>query len=353
LVVQRLSKSGAQIDFDAEINRIAAQYSTDKNNATTFSLLSVGKMFEKSGNDRAIQNAIRVAEEARQRLLVAEEQFAREQVPLKEARNHVENRRWTEAEEQFTALTQMDSENADYWSGLAFAVENQAGREEEAITIYRKSIERDSKNPDTHYDFARLLQRLERAEDALKEMRSATRLAPGSATFQAGLGSISADQRRYQNALVYYDIATMLSPNDERFLAERKSVGEQVQAHCEDALKADSENVTTRNLLGLSLLAQNKFQEAETVFRASLAKSPESSSSHYGLSCSLNAQRKAQEALEHAEKAYQGGTDGDLYRLELATVLLACGNTRDAYDRLQFGTSPTNATERALLNNAL
>jgi thioredoxin-like negative regulator of GroEL len=108
-----------------------------------------------------------------------------------------------------------------------------------------------------------------------------------------------------------------------------------------------------RKYLGLSLLAQNKFQEAETVFRASLAKSPESSSSHYGLSRSLNAQRKAQEALEHAEKAYQGGTDGDLYRLELATVLLACGNTRDAYDRLQFGTSPTNATERALLNNAL
>jgi len=115
------------------------------------------------------------------------------------------------------------------------------------------------------------------------------------------LGSILAEQHKYEDAAAHFMTSLQLKPDN-------------AQAHCN---------------LGSLLALQGRFPEAESHFLAALKTKPNDADIHKAYASALSAQGKTLEALKHTRAAISLQPDPAL-RLSYASLLYQTGDFREA-----------------------
>jgi len=279
--------------------------------------------------------------------------FDEQQDLAKTAAEKIKSKDWPEAEDLFKRLKEMDPENASFWRGLAFAVENQLTREEEAIPLYQEAIEHQPNAVEARYDLARLLQRLDKPDAAREEAQKALKLHP-DARFHALMGSILADKADFSAALTAFDFAARLNPQDAAIRAERTAFAQEATLHFKNLVERNASDAANRRYLGMAQLAQGRYAEAETTLREAVRLDPQSDAAHHHLSRALAGQNKYEEAVSEAREAVRLNPSKILNHYLLARSLRENGAYEEAWKVLEAALkSPRTVLEGRLLRSEI
>jgi tetratricopeptide (TPR) repeat protein len=133
------------------------------------------------------------------------------------------------------------------------------GKTEDAIGEYRKVIAMNPLEPDAHYELGRLLLSAAQDASARDEARRAfeeeLKIDPGSAGAEFQLGDLARQERRWTEAIQYFERARRLAPQSPEilvgiagtFIAQGKF--EDARAPLEEAIKLDADNSEAHYML--------------------------------------------------------------------------------------------------------
>jgi tetratricopeptide (TPR) repeat protein len=99
-------------------------------------------------------------------------------------------------------------------------------------------------------------------------------------------------------------------------------------------LSSDPNNAEALTLLGIVRGRQQRYQEAEALFRRVLQLNPKSVAAHRNLASALIARDKLDEAIEHYQQAEQLAPQDSTLKLELARLLVGRGRFAEALSTL-------------------
>jgi tetratricopeptide (TPR) repeat protein/WD40 repeat protein len=162
------------------------------------------------------------------------------------------------------------------YNDLGFVLERQ-GLGEEAVEMYRKSLELDPESATAHYNLAANLARSGQFPEAEAHFRAALKTAPSSRAY-AGLGVVLWQQGRADEAI----------------------------ASMKNAIKAEPNNAAAYHQLGTMLVQQGKLEEAAFTYRALVRKQP-SATAHRELAEVLSRLGRTDEARKQLGMAESFG----------------------------------------------
>ena len=283
---------------------------------------------------RHIQNQISDLEETisklQQDLNAAQAAHAQEAEPLAAAREAVSDKRWHDAEASARELIKLDDSNARYWRGLAFALQNQDGKDEEAVAAYRKAILVEPGDAHAYYELSQLLRRLDRNTDAETNLSAAVRLAPSEPLYRATLGDVLADQTRYAEALAVYEDAERLAPEDALLVARRRHIAIMAAGFFASAIRDSPDAADSHVLLGRALAAEGKYDEAEVEIQAALKSAPGNAAYQAALGSAYLGEVRYAEAAGALAEAVRLDPKNAVYRQQFAQALRGQARPLDA-----------------------
>ncbi len=197
-------------------------------------------------------------------------------------------------------------------------------------------------------------------ENAAKEYRRATELDPKMLPAFVNLGLALLDKQPAE-AIAPLRQAVALAPDASRpkvllGVAFEKS-GDTAAAL--EQLRAgrdlDSSNIDIQLELARALLQAQRYDEAETEFRAALALRPDSGMAHYGLAECLLQQKKNEEATVELATYLQSSPKDAVARIKRASILTDLGKNDEALAELDRATtnrpeSPETLKLRSLID---
>ena len=197
-------------------------------------------------------------------------------------------------------------------------------------------------------------------ENAAKEYRRATELDPKMLPAFVNLGLALLDKQPAE-AIAPLRQAVALAPDASRpkvllGVAFEKS-GDTAAAL--EQLRAgrdlDSSNIDIQLELARALLQAQRYDEAETEFRAALALRPDSGMAHYGLAECLLQQKKNEEATAELATYLQSSPKDAVARIKRASILTDLGKNDEALAELDRATtnrpeSPETLKLRSLID---
>ncbi|MEL7304212.1 MAG: tetratricopeptide repeat protein [Myxococcota bacterium] len=186
---------------------------------------------------------------------------------------------------EYVAALRADPESPTAYHYLASFLAGQG--HDLAINLYRKSLDLEYDFPDAHLNLALALADRGRLEDALVEFEIAYRMAPDDAVIHHELACCLIDLERYPEAI----------------------------GHLKRIVKDYSDYIEAYVDLGIAFTAQGFYAEAEDSFQAALAKDEHDFASHYHLAALYATWGRPREALNHLETA--AGQDRERVRLWL------------------------------------
>jgi len=161
--------------------------------------------------------------------------------------------------------------------GIGFAEE---GRLDEAIVLFRKSIDLYPSEPDAHYNLAVALDQLGQEEQAANELVTVLRLDPGFAAAHDNLGVLLARSGNFADAERHFREALRLDPSSPltrnnlgNIAQERGRVDEAVRLY-QDALRIEPGYVEARMNLVEALARSGRPDEALREAREVLRRDP-------------------------------------------------------------------------------
>lgn len=203
---------------------------------------------------------------------------------------------------------------------------------EEFITIEPESAY-------VHFQLGYAYTALERHEDAVREYRRATEIAPQMAEAHLNLGLALLD-RDPEAAVPAFERAAELLPERARphFLLglARERAGqpaEAVEAY-RRAVELDADDFEFHFALARTLLSLERFAEAEADFRKSLEIRPGMPAATLGLAESLVGQKKFDAAAAALARYLESAPDDSESRVQLASLLLDLGREEEALAQL-------------------
>jgi tetratricopeptide (TPR) repeat protein len=156
--------------------------------------------------------------------------------------------------------------------GKAYAA---AGRDEAAIPLFQKFLEREPDAVDAMDELALAYQRSNRAEDAIALLRKVIEAQPGNAIAATDLGMALTQAQRAKDAVPVLQHAVALAP----------------------------ESVTSHEDLAAAYVQLNQFDDAETELHVALKLAPERPQLHYDLGLAYKMQDDATRAIPEFEAA--------------------------------------------------
>jgi tetratricopeptide (TPR) repeat protein len=154
-------------------------------------------------------------------------------------------------------------------------VEEQSGKNDDAIVELRKAIELDPQNAQAHAKLGLALYEKGRLDEAIKVYRKAIELGPTDAQVHNNLGNALRRQQNLAAAVTAYREAIRLQPD----------------------------YAAAYNNLGVALRGQGKLAEAEAAFRQAIDLQPDFASAYSNLGVALREQGKLAEAVAAYHKA--------------------------------------------------
>ncbi|MHB8474377.1 MAG: O-linked N-acetylglucosamine transferase, SPINDLY family protein [Gammaproteobacteria bacterium] len=200
---------------------------------------------------------------------------------------------------------------------------HQAGRFQQAESIYRQVLELEPENVSALHMLGVLMYHMGRPALAIESITRAIQIDPACADAHNHLGNILREQGRVEEAMARYEQALRLAPNNPGvhnnigIVMQRQGRVEDAVACYRRALEINPDYVTAHNNLGLLLHKQGDLDVAIEHLNRALALQPDYPSAHNNLASVFRKQGKVGEALLHYREAI---------RLE--------PNFRDAYNNL-------------------
>jgi tetratricopeptide (TPR) repeat protein len=157
------------------------------------------------------------AEQAYQTALELDPEFVPALINL--AMLHDQQGRKDEAEKQFRKVIELEPELADAYYSLGLLLAENEERLEEASEFLAEAALRAPENPRIHYNLGLAVQRLGRAEEAEKALKTACRLSPASADFLHALAILYAQQEAWDQARACAEHLLRLEPRNRQWQA--------------------------------------------------------------------------------------------------------------------------------------
>ncbi|MDP2603233.1 MAG: tetratricopeptide repeat protein [Deltaproteobacteria bacterium] len=106
------------------------------------------------------------------------------------------------------------AKRTEWLNGVATALSTRFRLPDEALKVFRKTIETDSRFAQPYYRIAYIHWEKKNHDEAVRWFRKALSIQPEHWRATYGMGCVLADQKKYQEALAYYRKAVTLNPQD-------------------------------------------------------------------------------------------------------------------------------------------
>lgn len=209
-------------------------------------------------------------------------------------------------------------------------------------TLWREAATRNPHSPYAQANLAGAVRAAGRNAEAIPIFRAAIRLKPDFADAYYNLGNALRDTGDLENALAAYLEATHLKPtlalahsNRAVVLAQLGRIDEALAA-CDEALKSHPNYFDALLNRGVLLARLGRLQEALPPLQAAVRLAPQAASAQFNLAKTLAALGTPAEALPHFEAALQASPEHPQVLAEFARSLAALGRfeqARATYDR--------------------
>lgn len=192
---------------------------------------------------------------------------------------------------------------------LRGAALNELGRHTEAAEALRRAIALDANNPDSLYDLALTLLKIDASSEAAALLERGRRRFPRVSKIFAASGMVAYLNGKNSEAVRAYETAVRLEPGAADLFA---SLGDVYDAtgdltHAGTAyttsLRLDSSVAAVHVKLGRNLLKLQQPGEAERVFRSALQRDPGQADAHFQLGKLAAARNDHAGAIEHYRQA--------------------------------------------------
>lgn len=189
--------------------------------------------------------------------------------------------------------------HARAWLSLANVLA--ASKPEEAIAAYQQAAALTAKDPEPHLAAGALLEKANRFADAEQEYQQALALDPVSDEALSGLANIYARGNRFLDAQQMLDKIVVLHPDDVQARLQLTRVlvlmgkTEEAVASLQEASKLEPGNPQVQRQLADLYVNAKKYEEAEAVYR-SLMTAKSGADLHHALGVALLKERKFPEA---------------------------------------------------------
>jgi len=227
---------------------------------------------------------------------------------------------------------------------------HQAGRLEQAETIYRAILARDPRNADAHHLLGMAAFQQGDLESASSEIAVAIQIAPSVPPFHNNLGLVFEGLGRREQALAEYECAVRLAPaypealaNLGKALAEERRFQESLVA-LHEAVRVRPEFAEAWLRLGCAALGAGALDDAVRAFENALALQPRRVESEVNLSCALKSMGRFAESEAACRRALALKPDLAEAHANLGAVLL---------NLQRYGEAETACREALRLNSGL
>jgi tetratricopeptide (TPR) repeat protein len=214
-------------------------------------------------------------------------------------------------------LTKIDTPATEFYRLADSAWElSQAGRNEEAIAIWKKALELNPSSDKAHNNVGLLLAGSGKFEEAIPHFEKTLEINPEYPAAHSNLGVALAAIGKLEDAMAEFRQALAVDPNSGeahnnlgRALVLKGNL-DQAIVHFRQALKSVPGSASIRANLGQalessarSLTLKGGFDEAIAQFQDALEATPESAEAHNGLAVVLVRKGRLDEAIAHFKKA--------------------------------------------------
>jgi tetratricopeptide (TPR) repeat protein len=213
----------------------------------------------------------------------------------------------------------VDEGRARAWLSLAAVLEG--SKPEEAIEAYQRAGALTPNDTGPHLDAGALLQKANRFADAEQEYKQALAIDPSSTEALIGLANIYTRGNRFLDAQLVLEKIVTLHPEDVQARLQLGRVlvlmgkNEDAIASVQAASKLDPESPKIQRELADLYMSAKKYDQAEAIYRSLLsAKAPDQADLHHVVGVALLKQRKFPEAEQECLAAVKLKPDlGEAY----------------------------------------
>ncbi|MBF0126932.1 MAG: tetratricopeptide repeat protein [Magnetococcales bacterium] len=179
---------------------------------------------------------------------------------------------------------------------------HQAGRLDEAATLYREILRADPDHPDARNNLGLLAHRRHRLQEAEAHFRQVLARHPDHQGATLNLANLLAEQRHHAQAEERFRAAIAIRPDfvqahhNLSILLQKQKRYREAEPPCRQALRLQPDHVEALNNLGIILKNLHRHPEAETAYRQALRLAPEHVEVLSNLGVLLYARRRFQDA---------------------------------------------------------
>jgi len=226
--------------------------------------------------------------EKTQRTLQAQNLSAEAHRLFQVAVSHHQAKRFQEAETGYDHILSQFPAHPDslHLRGLLAYQQGQYGL---ALTLIQQAISLDKKKPHYFFNYALVLEKEERWEEAVSAYQEAIQLKPQYVEALSNVGNIYRRQRQWGLAIAAYEQARKLKPqsadllNNLGVVYKEKCDLDLAFAQYQQALKISPQHAEALNNMGVVLQDQGKLVEAAEAFHQALILKPGYANAHYHL----------------------------------------------------------------------
>lgn len=213
-----------------------------------------------------------------------------------------------EAMALFRRSLELNPNGHDAHNNLALALLKQK-KVDEAAAHHAEAVRLQPKRPEFHFNLAIALAEKGDLAGAAAEYIEALRLRPGYAEAHSNFSNLLTKQGKYDEAMQHALIALQINPtlvqarvNVGNILSEQNKPAEAVP-HYLEALRVEPNLADARFHLGVAFAMQNKFNEAEREFREVIRLKPDSADAQANLGNTLASEGRLEEAIAVFQQA--------------------------------------------------
>ena len=216
------------------------------------------------------------------------------------------------------------------------AICQQRGQADQAVKLYRKSIELYPNHLNSHSNLGGILRDQGKLEEAEVSTRKAIELKPDHSTAYCNLGGILSDQGKLEEAEVSTRKAIELKPDNAAAYCNLGNIFrdqgklQEAEFSIRKAIELNPDFSNAHSDLGNILRERGKLQEAELSARKAIELNPDNAIAHCSLGNILSYQEKLQEAELYIRKAIELSPDNSVINCNMGGILKRLGRSAQA-----------------------
>jgi len=271
----------------------------------------------------------------------------------------LDQKQFEEAAERFRRATQLQPNDAVFYSNLGQALARQ-GKHDLAIAQYNMSLQL-RPTAQAHAGLANALDKRGRLDEAIAHYNEALRLDPDLAMAHNNLANVLARQHNSDLAIMHYHETIRARPNQPEAyvnlgaeLHERGRFNEAIEQY-KRALQLDPNVAMAHSNLGLALYAQGRLDEAINEYRRAIEIDPGYINTYVSLGTALDRRGFPRQALAVFRQAVHVDPTNAQAHFKLAGALEAQNQLDDAiaHYRMVLQLNPQHTGARNMLAAAL